>query len=272
MLRTTRYIRHTISTARNRRKMSSSIPDAIVLPVFQKEFSPVPEQFKREVDPSVLWKSTRAKTEKALEKRIFHQDGPTLALVAVGKEGSNENARREAARKAIATGVKAARDAGARSIGVVSHNILTHDAAVASKLAAFKFTLKTKDVEPPLAIECLSESSQGESGLDWKTGSLYAEGQNMAREFMELPGNLMTPTVFCKRATQVLKGLPNVTVHVRDEAWAAEKEMRSFLSVTAGTAEPANSWKFITMVPQAQIHVRSGWLAKALLLTPEASQ
>ncbi|KAF9230292.1 peptidase M17, leucyl aminopeptidase, partial [Melanogaster broomeanus] len=36
-----------------------------------------------------------------------------------------------------------------------------------------------------------------------------------------------------------LKGLANVEVIVRDEAWAAEKGMRTFLSVTKGTWEPA---------------------------------
>lgn len=128
MLRTAiRIQRHTVSTVRRLRQMSST-PDAIVLPVFPNESPVVSENFKSSLNIAALWESTRAKTDKALEKRIFHQDGPTLALVAVGKEGTNENAKREASRKAIATGVKAARDAGARTIGIVSDKILAHDA------------------------------------------------------------------------------------------------------------------------------------------------
>jgi len=111
------------------RKMSSSTPDALVLPVFSNEFPVVPGQFQSSLNAQALWTSTHAKSDKALERRLFHQEtGPSLSLVALGKGGTNENARREAARRAIATGVKAARDAGARTIGVVSDKISAHDA------------------------------------------------------------------------------------------------------------------------------------------------
>ncbi|EJU02104.1 peptidase M17 leucyl aminopeptidase [Dacryopinax primogenitus] len=56
---------------------------------------------------------------------------------------------------------------------------------------------------------------------------------------MELPANLMTPTAFCARMVKEFQGLGNVRVNVRDEAWAEEKGMRTFLSVTKGTDEPA---------------------------------
>ncbi|CAD6899066.1 unnamed protein product [Tilletia controversa] len=75
--------------------------------------------------------------------------------------------------------------------------------------------------------------------LSWYTGETYAFAQNLAREWAETPANLLTPSIFCARAQDVFKGIPNTSVIVRDEAWAKEKKMNTFLSVAAGTDEPA---------------------------------
>jgi len=56
---------------------------------------------------------------------------------------------------------------------------------------------------------------------------------------MELPANIITPTAFCDRVKLAFKGIPNVEVLIRDEAWAEEQGMRTLLSDTHGTAEPA---------------------------------
>lgn len=55
---------------------------------------------------------------------------------------------------------------------------------------------------------------------------------------METPANHMTPTIFADTVKQRL-GAANVEVVVHDEAWAKEKKMGSFLSVTNGSNEPA---------------------------------
>jgi len=78
-----------------------------------------------------------------------------------------------------------------------------------------------------------------QSSKEWDTGVKYAEAQNWARTLMELPANIVTPTAFCDRVKTAFEGIPNVEIIVRDEAWAEEKGMRTFLSVTHGTAEPA---------------------------------
>jgi hypothetical protein len=113
-----------------RRFASTMSPDAIVLPVFpNNEFSKVPSKIASSINAPALWTATNANASKTLETRVFHQEnGPTLSLVALGKDALTVNAKREAARKAVATGVKAARDAGARSIAVVSDKIGDHDA------------------------------------------------------------------------------------------------------------------------------------------------
>ncbi|KAG8832721.1 hypothetical protein FRC17_000817 [Serendipita sp. 399] len=206
--------------------------DALVLPVLPSgEITEVPSGYPSSLNVASIWSATNAKSTKALEKRILHQEsGPTLSLVALGKGATSQNATREAARRAVGDAVKAARDAGARSIGVVSDKILDHDAAVASNLALFEFTLQTKEKDPTPSVGCAAAQSHSESGLQWSTGELYAQGQNLARELME---------IFCERVVKEFEGLDKVSIHVRDEAWALEKGMRTFLSVAQGTAQPA---------------------------------
>jgi hypothetical protein len=197
------HVYPTLFLAPTGRFTSTLAPDALVLPVFpSNEFSNIPSKFASSINVPALWSASNAKASKALETRVFHQEnGPTLALVALGKDAETVNARREAARKAVATGVKAAKDAGARSIAVASDKIGDHDAgkfvviafvdrrltfrpsAVAATLSLFDFTLQTKPKDPIPSLEPISNSSTSkEDDLDWATGLLYAEGQNLARE------------------------------------------------------------------------------------------
>jgi hypothetical protein len=136
MLRISRlaYPRSTLNYNRiiSRKKTTMSATcDALILPVFSTEFTEVPPSYKSSLNPATLWSKTHGKTTKALETRVFHQEnGPMLSLVSLGKDGSTPNAVREAGRKAIATGVKAARESGARSIGVVPGKLEEHDAGM----------------------------------------------------------------------------------------------------------------------------------------------
>lgn len=75
--------------------------------------------------------------------------------------------------------------------------------------------------------------------LSWQTGRVYAEAQNWARELLETPANLLTPTIFCKVVMEKLNALKGVSAEAHDEAWARKKGMGSFISVTQGTEEPA---------------------------------
>merc|ERR1711976_116201 len=64
------------------------------------------------------------------------------------------------------------------------------------------------------------------------------EGQNFSRRLMEPPANVMTPTRFAEVISENIGPLDNVTVTVRDRAWAESQKMGSFLSVTNGSDEP----------------------------------
>ena len=71
----------------------------------------------------------------------------------------------------------------------------------------------------------------------WKVGKIKADAQNWARKLADTPANIMTPTVFCNEVSSALFDLP-IQVIIHDKAWAQEKKMGSFLSVSRGSEEP----------------------------------
>jgi len=68
-------------------------------------------------------------------------------------------------------------------------------------------------------------------------GIIKAQAQNWARELADTPANLMTPTIFSQRVSELLTHL-GVDVQVHDKSWAQQKKMGSFLSVARGSIEP----------------------------------
>ncbi|OCH85603.1 leucine aminopeptidase [Obba rivulosa] len=208
------------------------------------------------LDPAKLWSSVPAapKPPNAGTARVFYgvpaagdaSNVTALASLGDGFAAKRANEKRELVRKAVGGAVKHVRDIGEGVDGrlvSVDASADPHAAAVAAHLALYKFTLKTsppsafnpaaKDASPEkLAFKPLTDSNE------WQTGVIYARAQNLARTLMELPANMITPTAFTERIKQEFAGVPNVEIIVRDAAWAAEKGMRTFLSVAKGTSEP----------------------------------
>ncbi|KAH0837767.1 cytosol aminopeptidase [Lanmaoa asiatica] len=220
------------------------------------------------INPATLWETLppSKKPAKVGTSHLFYgASGGTdvTALVSLGDafEAKRGDARREIVRKAIGSGVKSIKafgegvseaiidastdpHAAGKILDVSCINFISQQTAVAAHLALYDFTLKTSPPSPfdPRKREPVPEKpklSPIVKSADWDRGVVYANAQNLARTLMELPANMMTPTAFTKRAQEVFAGLANVEVIVHDEAWAAEKGMRTFLSVTKGTNEPA---------------------------------
>ncbi|KAK7688417.1 hypothetical protein QCA50_008790 [Cerrena zonata] len=222
-------------------KTTSAAPTSIPLDT-QRLWSSVP---KNASDPS-----------EASGAHVFYGVGPnsdhTIALSSLGKgfEKKKGNERREAIRKAVGSAVGKVKGVVAekneKPVEVtVDAQTDPHAAAVGAHLASYSFTLKTKpnpSLFDPRLSEPLPEKLSFKSlvqSKEWDEGVLYASAQNLARTLMELPANMLTPTKFTERIKKEFANVPNTTVIVRDEAWAAEKGMRTFLSVTKGSSEPA---------------------------------
>ena len=75
-------------------------------------------------------------------------------------------------------------------------------------------------------------------------GLVLGEAQNLARELMELPSNLLTPKLFSQRIIDELAGL-GVEVNVYGADWIKEQKMNAFWSVAKGSIEEP---QFVEMI------------------------
>ncbi|RXW19728.1 hypothetical protein EST38_g6122 [Candolleomyces aberdarensis] len=202
------------------------------------------------VNPAQLWSLTPSgdKAPKAGTTRTFYNtpESKTTTISSIGEGFANKSAevKRELVRKSVGSAVKELKAYEGVKEAVVDASLDPHAAAVAAHLALYKFTLKTSPTSPfdPRLTEPIPEKiafSPIEASKEWDRGVVYAQAQNLARTLMEYPANLMTPTIFTERVKKEFEGVANVEIIVHDEAWAEEKGMNTFLSVTHGTSEPA---------------------------------
>ncbi|KAI0030943.1 leucine aminopeptidase [Vararia minispora EC-137] len=202
------------------------------------------------VDASALWASALVgnKSTKVGTNRIFYGENGTVVVSSVGDKFGQKtgNVRRELVRKVVGSAVKAVKNLESSELDLSVHvdaSLDPHASAVAAHLARYKFTLKTdkssgyglgSDTRPnELMLSPIEQST------DWFVGVAYAEAQNLARTLTDLPGNMMTPTIFAERLQVEFSKHPNISFSVHDTKWAQQRDMNAFLSVAKGATEPA---------------------------------
>ncbi|KAJ8085173.1 hypothetical protein PM082_003959 [Marasmius tenuissimus] len=206
----------------------------------------------KEIDSAFLGDSL----SKVGQARIFWGK-PITAISSLGEKFDKKKSgeKREDVRRAVGSAVRAVKGQldGLNTKDKVNEVVEVeidaaadpHAASVAAHLAGFDFTLKTApapsrfnpNLKQPHPAKYQFKPT--EPSEEWERGKVYAYSQNLARTLAELPANMITPTAFCERAKKEFEGVENVEIIVRDEKWAEEKGMNTFLSVTHGTNEPA---------------------------------
>ena len=86
---------------------------------------------------------------------------------------------------------------------------------------------KREKIPQNFASYCQTESDLFNRGL------VLGQAQNLARDLMELPSNLLTPKLFSKRIVEELAEL-GVKVNVYGADWIREQNMNAFWSVAKG--------------------------------------
>jgi cytosol aminopeptidase len=155
------------------------------------------------------------------------------AITSLGAEWSKKvpTAKREIIRTAVGTAVQQVKALGDGIHGSTVHidlntpGVDAHAAAVAANLALYKFNLKTDppsafkpsnvNLQPP-QLSFIPEPGSKEFLKDWEEGVIFAEAQNLARTLMELPANMLSPTLFAERIQREFKDIGNTRVIVRD--------------------------------------------------------
>lgn len=146
---------------------------------------------------------------------------------------------RENIRTNISSAVKQMQEAGIRYIDIDPCGD-AEAVAEGAILGTYYFDNFKTEKKPAPVFDCYTKYTDDAASVKaaWQRGVLLAEGQNFSRELMEHPANLLTPTIFSQKVVDYLGKLDNVTVTVRDRAWAEEKKMFSFLSVANGSDQP----------------------------------
>ncbi|MFZ0544032.1 MAG: leucyl aminopeptidase [Candidatus Promineifilaceae bacterium] len=182
---------------------------------------------------------------------------PARRVLVVGL-GKADEFDLEGVRKAAASAVNQARKLNAKNVATIIHgagigNLPVEAAAQAvvegSLLALYQIDAdKEKSEEDALSIEQLTIVEYDEGKLaaieqGAKAAEAIAAGVSLARQLVNMPPNVTTPTRMAEAATEIANA-HQMKLTVGDRAWAAERKMGGFLAVAKGAGEEP---KFIVM-------------------------
>ncbi len=188
---------------------------------------------------------------KAGEVAVLYPRGAIAArrVLVVGL-GKAESFDLEGIRRASAAAVRRARDLNARQVATIVHGagIGGHDAAAAAQatvegalLATYRYDApKKRESQNDIDVLTIVEHDAGrlEAIRAGATlGEAVAAGVALARDLVNMPPNVATPTLIAERA-QAIAAAHDLGVTVGDRAWAAERHMGAFLAVAQGAGEP----------------------------------
>jgi len=157
----------------------------------------------------------------------------------------------EGVRQAAAAAIKKARQLGSKSVATIVHGagiarLPVEEAAQATVegmlLANYRYQAdkqKLDDKPALMSLTVVEYSPQKlqdiESGV--RSARAIAAGVALARDLVNLPPNVATPTRLAASAEEIANQ-HNMKLVVGDRAWAAERNMGGFLAVAKGAGEP----------------------------------
>lgn len=131
-------------------------------------------------------------------------------------------------------------------VGVAEHSVEWQARQVAETLGQLDYradSLKSKPAEVSLQVKKVTFSAEknqiAEATRGLMTGQALAKGINLTRKLGDLPGNICTPTYLAEQAKQLAKNQAKLSVEILEEKQMKELRMGSFLSVAAGSDQPA---------------------------------
>ncbi len=182
---------------------------------------------------------------------LYPQDKLKAQRVIVVGLGKVDEFTSEALRQAAAAGVKKARSLKSRHVatglpGEITGGLDYAQSAQAitegAVLGLYRFHGKKSGLEEAELPETLefalageSEISEVETGIT--RGSSFATGANLARELVNLPPNVCTPSYLAERAVAMAKAA-GLKVSILEEAQMKTLKMGALLGVAQGSDEP----------------------------------
>ena len=197
-------------------------------------------------------------TGKAGEVGVVYPRGLIEAkrVLVVGL-GKREGFDLEGVRRAAAVGIKRARDLNAKNVATIVHGagiagLPVADAAQAtteaSLLALYRFDADKQSDDPANVVESLTivefdgaKTAEIEQGVG--VGTAVAAGAALARDLVNMPPNVATPTKLAAAAREIADEF-GLSITVGGRKWARKRGMGAFLAVAKGAGEKP---KFIVL-------------------------
>jgi leucyl aminopeptidase len=191
---------------------------------------------------------------KAGEVLLLDVEGARCARVLLVGLGKKDAFGRKQYKKALVAAANAVARTGAQdAVSFISAEPVSEtDAYYRGRLAAeavggalYRVPAIRSSRQPPpaalksfgIAVSHKDQKAEAERGLEHGRG--IAAGASLTRDLANLPANVCTPTYLAKQARELAKAYRSVTAEVLDEPELKRLKMGAFLSVTAGTDEPA---------------------------------
>lgn len=188
-------------------------------------------------------------TGKSGETLALHQPSNTVKKVILVGFGDKKTIDPTSYRSSIQACANALSQQQAQKIAICFDDIVVEGWSEQDKAkycaekishAYYQFTSckSTKATKKTITIHYHgSQTSQIKTGL--LIGAATGNGMNVARELGNLPGNICTPRYLASEARKLAKKHTSVTAKILSEKQMADLGMGSLLSVSAGSAEPA---------------------------------
>jgi leucyl aminopeptidase len=200
---------------------------------------------------------------KAEDVAVLYPRGAIAArrVLVVGL-GDRQKFNLEIARRAAAAAIRRARDLKAKSVATIVHGAgiaglppatAAQATAEASLLALYRYNAARQKTEPEHMIDSLTivevdGGKVGEIETAVQIAQTIAAGVTVARDLVNMPPNVATPTQMAATAAQIAED-HNLNLIIGDREWAAEHKMGAFLGVAQGAGEPP---KFIILEHNGQ--------------------
>lgn len=191
-------------------------------------------------------------TGKAGEVAVLYPRGaiPAKRVLVVGL-GKQEGLNLEGVRRAAAAAIKKAQDLKAKAVATIVHGagIGGLDAASAAQatvegslLALYQFDAQKQNNEKKTTPDSLAVVEYEESKINSvaqgaKTAESIAAGVTIARNLVNMPPNVATPTKLAQTATEIAQA-HGLKLTIGDRDWAAAHNMGAYLAVAKGAGEP----------------------------------
>ncbi|NDB28216.1 leucyl aminopeptidase [archaeon] len=208
--------------------------EAIILGVFKDDISSKQDLIENVDLSSILnlGDFTGKKKQLMLLYNVKGMESKRLLLVGLGKK---EKFKSSIARSVSAIAAKNLRSKGLSSFSILQMGEFSRETAEGVILGLYTFDeLKEKSTDNNV-IKNVTFIGDG----DFNTGIVISEAQVIARRLTELPANIATPTYVSEEIQKIFKSMDNTDIEIHEEKWALDRKMNSFLSVAAGSDQPA---------------------------------